>query len=218
MKTLSKAVAIASLVSASALTAQVANAEVSASASVANLYLWRGQNLGANGAPVMAGSLDYSAESGLYAGIWSSSGDTSFGTETDLYVGFAGEAGSLSYDIGYATYLYSGEDDVNDVAELIIGVGVDAYSATIYKSTDADANGDYLYLELGAEFGDYGLTVGNVSGSEGSTFTSDYTHVDLSYAYNDKLSFTYSQVVAEDVEDSMDMGGLFVVSYELPIE
>lgn len=217
MKTLSKAIAIASLVSASALTAQVANAEVSASADLANTYLWRGTELGP-GAPVVSGSLDLELESGVYAGIWGSSGDGTFGTETDLYVGYAGEAGSISYDIGYATYLYSGEDDINDVAELIIGVSVDAYSATIYKSTDTEANGDYLYIELGAEFGDYAVTLGNVSGSEGSTFDSDYTHVDVSYAYNDKLAFTYSQVVAEDIDDSMDMGGIFAVSYSLPIE
>ena len=135
-----------------------------------------------------------------------------------MYVGYAGEAGSISYDIGYATYLYTGEDDVNDVAELILGVSVDDYSATIYKSTDVDANGDYLYLQLGAAMGDYSFTLGNVSGSEGITFPSDYTHVDVSYAYNDKLSFTYSQVVAEDIDDAYDMGGTFVVSYSLPIE
>ena len=46
MKTLSKAVAIASLLSAGVMGAQVANAEVSASASIANTYLWRGQDLG----------------------------------------------------------------------------------------------------------------------------------------------------------------------------
>ena len=217
MKTLSQAIALASLVTASALTAQAANAEVSASADLASLYLWRGQDLG-NGAAVVAGSLDYSNESGVYAGVWTSSGDTTFGHETDLYVGYAGEAGSISYDIGYATYLYTGEDDVNDVAELILGVSVDDYSATIYKSTDVDANGDYLYLQLGAAMGDYSFTLGNVSGSEGITFPSDYTHVDVSYAYNDKLSFTYSQVVAEDIDDAYDMGGTFVVSYSLPIE
>lgn len=218
MKSLSKAVAMASLLSAGVMSAQVANAEVSASAGIANLYLWRGQNLSA-GSAVVSGSLDYANESGLYAGIWASSGDDSFGNETDLYVGFSGEAGSIGYDISYATYMYPGEDDINDVAEVILGVSMDAFSATLYKNTDVDANGDYIYLTLGAEMGDYAFTLGNVSGTEGKTFTNgDYTHVDVSYAYNDKLSFTYSQVVAEDTDDAYDMGGIFVVSYSLPIE
>lgn len=216
MKTLSKAVAIASLVSASALTAQVANAEVSASVSIANAYLWRGIDLGAGGdskgAAAFSGSLDYAAESGLYAGIWGSSGDTGAGNETDLYFGFAGEAGAVSYDIGYATYLYSGEDDIDDLAEVYVSVGVDAFSATAYIPTDSDA--DYTYLVFGAEMGDYGLTLGTNTGTDAS----DYTHVDVSYAYNDKVSFTYSQIVAEDTDDTYDMGGVFVVSYTLPIE
>ncbi len=209
MKTLSKAIAIASLVSASALTAQVANAEVSASAAVASTYLWRGQDLG--GAAV-SGSLDYSNESGLYAGIWGSSGDTAGGNETDLYFGFAGEAGSIGYDIGYATYLYAGEDDIDDLAEVYLSVSADMFSATAYIPTDSDA--DYTYLVFGAEMGDYALTLGTNTGTDAS----DYTHVDVSYAYNDALAFTYSQVVAEDTDDAYDMGGVFVVSYTLPIE
>lgn len=216
MKTLSKAVAIASLVSASALTAQVANAEVSASAGLASTYLWRGQDLG--GAAV-SGSLDYSNESGLYAGIWSSSGDSKGGHETDLYVGFAGEAGSLSYDIGYATYLYPGEDDIDEAAEVYLSIGVDAFSGTVYIPTDSDS--DYKYITLGAEMGDYSFALGQTIDNTDDDFPgldADYTHVDVSYAYNDKVSFTYSQVVAEDTEGYADMGGTFVVSYSLPIE
>jgi len=209
MKTLTKAVAIASLVSASALTAQVANAEVSASAGLASTYLWRGQDLGT---AAISGSLDYAADSGVYAGIWTSSGDTAGGTETDLYFGFAGEAGALSYDVGYATYLYAGEDDIDDLAEVYVSVGMDMFSASVYIPTDSDA--DYTYLTAGVELGDYSVSLGTNTGTDAD----DYTHVDVSYAYNDKVSFTYSQVVAEDTDDNYDMGGVFVVSYSLPIE
>jgi len=209
MKSLSKAVAMASLLSAGVMGAQVANAEVSASAGLASTYLWRGQDLGT---AAISGSLDYSAASGLYAGIWTSSGDTAGGTETDLYFGFSGEAGSIGYDVGYATYLYAGEDDIDDLAEVYVSVSADAFSASAYIPTDSDA--DYTYLTLGMEAGDYAFTLGTNTGTD----TADYTHVDVSYAYNDKLSFTYSQVVAEDTDDTYDMGGIFVVSYSLPIE
>ena len=216
MKTLSKAVAIASLISAGVMGAQVANAEVSASASIANTYLWRGQDLG--GAAI-SGSLDYSHASGLYAGVWGSSGDAELGTETDLYVGFAGEAGSIGYDIGYATYLYPGEDDIDDSAEVYLSVSMDAFSASVYLPSDSD--NDSKYFVLGAGMGDYSFTLGTTIDSvdsDDATVDADYTHFDVSYAYNDKLSFTYSQVVAEDTEDYTDMGGTFVVSYSLPIE
>lgn len=216
MKTLSKAIAIASLVSASALTAQVANAEVEASAAVASTYLWRGQDLG--GAAV-SGSLDYSHASGAYAGIWGSSGDAASGNETDLYFGFAGEAGSIGYDIGYATYLYPGEDDIDEAAEVYLSVSADAFSATAYIPTDSDS--DYRYIVLGAEMGDYGFALGttiDAVDSDDASIDADYAHVDVTYAYNDKLAFTYSQVVAEDTEGYADMGGTFVVSYSLPIE
>ncbi|GAA6135404.1 hypothetical protein NBRC116188_21940 [Oceaniserpentilla sp. 4NH20-0058] len=220
MKSLSKAVAMASLLSAGVMGAQVANAEVSASVGIASAYLWRGQDLSAssdgvesNGAvPAFSGSLDYSNESGLYAGIWTSSGDFGSGTETDLYVGFAGEAGSIGYDISYATYLYTGEDDIDDVAEVIVGVSTDAFGAKVYIPTDSDA--DYTYITLGAGMGDYSFTLGANTGTDAG----DYTHADVSYAYNEKLSFTYSQVLSEDTEDAIDSGGIFVVSYSLPIE
>jgi uncharacterized protein (TIGR02001 family) len=210
MKTLSKAIALASLVSATALTAQVANAEVSASANIASAYLWRGQDLG-EGNAAMSGSLDYANESGLYAGIWASSGDVT-GSETDLYVGFSGEAGDITYDVSYWTYLYEGEDDIDELAEVILGVSAGSYSASVYLPTDSDA--DYTYITLGADMGDYGFNLGNQSGTDAG----DYTHVDVTYAYSEKLAFTYSQVVAEDTDDTYDMGGTFVVSYSLPIE
>ena len=48
------------------------------------------------------------------------------------------------------------------------------------------------------------------------------THVDLSYAFNDNISFTASKVVDQDL-DKDDAGAFdedlkFVVAYSLPIE
>ena len=66
------------------------------------------------------------------------------------------------------------------------------------------------------------LTTANV-GSVGT----DYTHIDISYAYNDNLTFTVSQIIDQDEiqlignekkYENRDDDTLFVLSYSLPIE
>ena len=66
--------------SATAFVAPVAHAEVAASVGVANMYLWRGMDLG-NGDAAVSGDLKYKHKSGAYAGIWGSSGDATNGNE-----------------------------------------------------------------------------------------------------------------------------------------
>ena len=63
--------------------ANAAAPEVSASVGVANMYLWRGYDLG-DGDAAISGDLKATHDSGAYAGIWASSGDASWGTEYDL--------------------------------------------------------------------------------------------------------------------------------------
>src|SRR5690606_30558758 len=106
MKFSKKMLAGSVAVSAMALSAvaPVANAEVSASVGVANMYLWRGFNLGDDGSsgslgnPAVWGDINFSA-SGFTAGIWTSSGDTFAGTEYDLYAGYSGEVNDFSYGV-----------------------------------------------------------------------------------------------------------------------
>jgi len=214
MKKLSQAIVIASAMTTGLVATQAAHAEVSASAAVASSYLWRGQNLSA-GAAVVSGSLDYANESGLYAGVWTSSGDSSLGTETDLYVGFAGEAGAVGFDIGYVTYLYTetAADEIDDAAEFYLGLSYDIAGLTLYKSSDSDVDG--MYAVLGADIPDTSFSV-----ALGSNFDtgSDYAHLDVTYAYNDQISFTASKIIDEEIEDSMDKSTRYVVSYSLPIE
>ena len=223
MTKLSQAIALATAMTAGLAATATTQAEVSASADIANMYLWHGQNL-SSGAAVVSGSLDYSHDSGLYAGIWGTSGDSAVGTEYDLYVGFAGVAGDIGYDVSYASYVYPGNDndDVNDSAEVSLGLSYSDVSLSFLKNTDTDANGDYLFTTLGYEMGKFGFVLGNASGvteeDAGKYFPTDYTHVDVTYAYNDNISFTASQIVDQDVEDALDDSTLFVVSYSLPIE
>jgi len=233
MKKLTLAIATASAMTAGLMGATAAHAEVSASASVASQYLWRGQNLG-NGDPAVSGSLDYAHESGAYVGAWVSSGDAALGTEYDVYFGFSGEAGSLSYDIGYASYIYPSQseeaqqdaidagatgddipgvsDEFGDVGELYLGLGFAGVDFMTYYN---DKGGDYVYQTLGYGMGDFSGLVGVHSSLEDEDKT-HYTHIDLSYAYNDAVSFTVSKMVATDGDASSSPE--FVVSYTLPIE
>jgi uncharacterized protein (TIGR02001 family) len=228
MTKLSQAIALATVMTAGLVGTTTTQAEVSASAGVASSYLWRGQNL-SNGAAVVSGSLDYGHESGAYAGAWVSSGDAAMGTEYDLYVGFAGEAGDLSYDVGYVGYIYPSQneeavaDTTNDIDSTADELGnmSDLYLNLSFAGVDfttnfSDNGGDYVYNTLG-----YGM--GAVSGLIGVNTDLEedgkgaYTHIDLSYAYNDNLSFTVSKMVAQSAGTSAGSPE-FVVSYSLPIE
>jgi uncharacterized protein (TIGR02001 family) len=228
MTKLSQAIALATAMTAGLVGTTTTQAEVSASAGVASSYLWRGQNL-SNGAAVVSGSLDYGHESGAYAGAWVSSGDAALGTEYDLYVGFAGDAGDLSYDVGYVSYIYPSQneeavavagngidstaDELGDVSDLYLNL---SFAGVDFTTNFSDNGGDYVYNTLG-----YGM--GSVSGLIGvSTDLEDdgkgaYTHIDLSYAYNDNVSFTVSKMVAQSSGNS-GASPEFVVSYSLPIE
>lgn len=216
-KNVLKTTLIAAAVAGAGMTApMVANAEVSASLGASSFYLWRGQDL-SNGAGVIHGSLDYSHDSGLYAGVWGSS-EAGVGGEYDVYAGFAGEAGGLSYDISYWSYIYPYADQgLGDAGELILGLGYENFSLTYYTSVADDADGDKTvgddtYLNLGYGYGKFGFGVGTWFFDADD---SDYTHVDVSYSPIDNLTFTLSKVVeADDLADvTEDQDPLFHVSY-----
>jgi len=230
MKTISKAVAVASLISAGFVGQAQAEVEVSASAAVSNMYLWRGQNLGSvtdgNGntsaTPAISGDLSVSA-SGAYAGVWTSSGDALNGQEYDLYLGYGLEAGGVEIDLSYWTYIYPSTtlDDPTDLHEIIASVSAAGASLGVYYNLDQDEDEgtDYIYTTLGYGYDAFSITYGMTSYSD--TEDSDWAHVDLGYAYNDNISFTYSQIVSADLDE--DEGGLdrspnFVATYSLPIQ
>lgn len=228
MKTLTKAVAIASLVSASALTAQVANAEMSYSAGIATTYLWRGTDLG--GAAFSA-SADYSHDSGLYAGLWASSGDLALGNEYDVYVGFAKEFGDFSVDVQAVTYVYSSAIEESATADLTTGEvtreGVDGGAGSPGEVSDAivslgfkDASFSYYqslqdedvsYMVLGYSVAGVDLSYG-MSDSDGA----EYSHFDIGYGLTDELAITVSKPIDDNA--GVDEDTIVVMSYTLPIE
>ncbi len=193
-------------------------AEVSASAGVASTYLWRGYDLG-SGTPAVSGDLNYSA-AGFYTGIWGSSGDTGSGTEYDLYAGYGmafGQDGMFTVDLSIWNYNYptgsvdEGEDetDFGDLSEVVLSLGAGPIAFTYYDNV-AGGSG-YAYYTLAGTFGDFTLLGGMHDETDGTS----PTHLDLTYAYNDNLAFTFSQFVDDEPEGD-DLK--FVVSYSLPIE
>ena len=199
-----------------------AAAEVSASASLATSYLWRGFDLG-SGTPAASASLDYSDESGIYAGLWVSSGDAGAGTEYDVYAGYAGEAGDISYDLMLVSYVYptgafnETDGSIGDFMEVIVGLGYGPVSFTYYDNVAGDTGGyaaseDYTYMTLGYDFEQWSFLLGQHDEGSG-----DGTHFDISYAYNDNLSFTLS-FMSSDAAGAGEGEGTFVAAYSIPIE
>lgn len=210
----------------------VAHAEVSASVGASNMYYWRGYDLGLGDAAVW-GDLNVSSEAGLYAGLWTSSGDAAFGTEYDLYFGWGGEFGPVGVDISYWSYNYPTLQNADgdsiapfDFAEVVLGLSFNAFSFTYYVNVapGADFGGpgvdfgseDYTYFTLAADIGAFNIKYGQHDDVEGSIFDG-YSHLDLTYNYNDNLSFTMGNVI-DDVDGANADEIKFLVSFSIPID
>ncbi len=199
-----------------------AQAEVDASVGVASTYLWRGLDLG-SGTPAVFGDINYS-KSGVTAGIWGSSGDTEYGSEYDLYLGYGRSSGKFSYDLTLYNYVYpTGTDEVDQFesvdATLTLGYDKISFSAWVPVGKD-NHDGDYIYYTLGGSIGDFGLTLGMHSDAAGivdcpaGESECSPVHFNVDYSYNENLTFTVSQFIADEPEND-DMK--FVVSYSMPL-
>ena len=129
--------------------------------------------------PAVQGGVDFDLGNGFYVGNWNSTG--TFGTsslEVDLYGGYAGELGNgLSYDVGYARYVYPGAADWNG-GELVFKVGYAGITAKLTRGVDGSIkNGSRFALsydyslndkvslnatygmrnEVSGDYGDYAL-------------------------------------------------------------
>lgn len=210
---------IAAAVAGTAVLSTPATAEVSATANVANIYLWRGLDLGM-GSPQVAGSLDYAHESGLFAGVWGSSAGP--GTETDLYAGWGKTFGDFGVKVTYISYTYPMDTDANfdeiSLNATFKGFFVDYFAGTGETGSNAaPADNKNNYVDIGYTYDKYTIKYGM---TQNDAADSDYTHVDATYAYNDNLSFTLSGVIDSD-DFAVTVGEqdpLFVVSYSLPLD
>lgn len=125
-------------------------------------YLWRGVTQ-TNDSVAIQGGIDYSHDSGFYAGTWASNVD--FGDDTsyelDLYAGYGGNiTEDLSYDIGYLYYAYPDAEGSIDFGELHGAITWKwfelSYSQVINAGDDVAAepldNKDMSYLAATASF------------------------------------------------------------------
>jgi Bacterial protein of unknown function (Gcw_chp) len=224
--------------------AGAANAEVSGSMAIASSYHWRGFDLG-SGTPAISGELRAStggfyaaawASSGdttagteldLYAGYGGSVGDFSYDISYISYI--------------YPTGQFKNEEGLGDFAEIIGKVGFGPiglflnYNVAGTSKSDyyngvsryAFYEGEYMYYGISASMGKFSAVLAkhDEKAFDGTSFvsltkanpgvTGDATHLDVTYAYNDNLSFTVSAILSSKLGDSEPKPKL-VVAYSVP--
>ena len=212
-------IALASAMAMGAMTMPtVASADVSYNAAVGSMYLWRG--LDASKGPTISGGINYSHDSGAYAGAWASSGlngtgastSAADGYELDLFVGYSGKVSGFGYDISYWDIDYPQVTGANgkSINELSLGLTYADFSVSYTKNTKSGSK--YQYITAGYTFGKFGIKYGmSDNGSD------DYSHIDLSFAASDKVSFTASKLSDASGGTANPEEMLIAVTYSLPI-
>jgi uncharacterized protein (TIGR02001 family) len=169
-----------------------AMAEVSMNIGATSNYVWRGMTQTGNEAAIQGG-LDWSSDTGLYAGTWASNvgNGGNAGYELDLYGGYSGKVEDFGYDAGLIYYTYDEDADANFLELGLSGswkfltLGMNyTLDGEANDNTDPFVEGD-LYYYAGASFDlpeDYsaGLTIGSYNfENDGKPGVEDYTHYQL---------------------------------------
>lgn len=148
--------------------------------------------------PALQGSIDWSHESGFYAGVWGSNvdfnDDDEASVEADIYAGYSGELEGFTYDLGAIYYAYPGADSEldYDFVEAALSLGYDFDVAAV--STAVNYSPDYF------------------AGSGDATYLAAYVDVPLAFMpFDTKLSGNVGHQWIDDndafgVEDYMDWG------------
>ncbi len=220
MKMKKLVVACAALSAVAGFAVPAAHAEVAATVSASNMYYWRGYDLG--GGAALAADVNVSSD-GFIAGVWTSSGDGTLGTEWDLYGAYSGKAGDFTYGLGVTSYNYAAPKGagiepfkVGDYVELIPTIGYGPLKLTYYDAIVADhdplSSKDYAYATAELIFDSFSFKYGQHMMK--SKITS--SHIDATYKYNDKLSFTVGSIV-DDGGSDINKEVNVVVTLTLPI-
>ena len=226
--------------------AATTQAEISANIGISNNYLWRGLTQTTD-EPAISGGIDYTADSGFYAGTWVSNvqyaSDDPFSYEHDIYFGFAGETGSVSYDLGYLYYNYN-DDAEFDFSEVYGSIGISGFSATLSllhltepdEENHVDEDGGeanfgfgsayYLSLDYGFDLDEdwsMALHIGYHDGDFVEAFNFDdgetYNYTDYSVSFaKDAFTFTVSRTDLDESPTSLNNDDLkFVIAYSIEI-
>ncbi|WP_024851774.1 TorF family putative porin [Hydrogenovibrio kuenenii] len=199
LKSLVMAMAVAGSTVA-ALTPATSQADVSYSAGVSNMYLWRGINI-SNPAPTVSGSIDWSNDM-FYAGTWTSSeGKFDGSSEWDLYAGYTPKIGDFGFTLGYNAYLYpyANKDMFKYVktgtngsmlGDYVLGMAYKDLSLTVYLDARGKDSDNNKYITADYSIGKFGLHAGI---NKNDKSAAEYTEFNVSYAATDKLTFTLSK-------------------------
>lgn len=229
--------ALATLVSAPALVVPMtASAGLTGAIGIANMYLWRGQNV-SDGAAQVFGDLKYTHESGLFADLWTSTGEEPGGHETDIVLGYTGKTGEFGYGIAYWEIMYpesvvanTGDGaDFNsitdtDVQELQLTASYGPVAVNYYYGLDVPVSGDgnvdsasdeNNYLTIAGTMGQFTALYGMWDLE--SDAADEYSHLMLTYAATPELAlgvnFTFSDKEDADGNPLTEEGPLFYASY-----
>jgi uncharacterized protein (TIGR02001 family) len=129
--------------------ASSAYADIAGNIGMATDYRFRGISQ-TDRDPQVYGGFDFTAENGIYAGIWGS--NVAFGSslELDYYAGYRGKiSDDVGYDVGYVYYNYPSDnsDPDLDYGEIYGSVTVGGFKAGLNYSNDYFAETDtYWYL------------------------------------------------------------------------
>ncbi|MBR9812661.1 hypothetical protein GYB61_02245 [bacterium] len=145
-----KAIAAGSLIGLGTLASMPAAAEVEASVGVSTEYVFRGLEVDS---PQVWGALDWSADSGLYAGTWiSNAGGLE---EVDIYGGYALEAGAVGLDFGVLYYLFPSQESSAgsnlNATEVYAGLSAGNFSGYLWIAPggfEGVQDDEYAYLDL----------------------------------------------------------------------
>ncbi len=211
--------------------------EISPIVDISNMYLYRGEDLGNGDAQVSGGVRANVA--GFYTGVWATSASQG---EYDLYAGAAYDLGrDFSIDMSVWTYAYPHDPELDapgESTEIFLTLAWKMISVTAVDNIAGDAG--YMYFAVAGSYQQFSATLGlgnpdttrNLlsNNPEADNYAGnaevDYVHLDLTYAYNDRLRFTISQIVAQDdleigdtkYEDLHDDATLFALAYSLPLD
>ena len=168
MKIMAKALALASLLSASMFATTTAVAEVSYNVGYVSEYYYRG--IMQKNSSASAG-VDFE-QGGMYVGAWTA--DVGEGLEYDLYAGYGMDVGEVSLGIGFTGYYYTDDwDETYQEVNLSAGYGPVSIGYSIGE-WDGDGGQDYDFLEIGI---DLGAGFYGTYGSFGDQFDGDYVEI-----------------------------------------
>lgn len=182
-------------------------------------YLWRGISQ-TQDATAVDGGIDYSHDSGFYAGFWSSNvdfgDDISF--ELDLYGGYSAElTEDISLDLGYLYYGYPDADSDVDFGELYGSLSWQwltlGYAYVLHGGDDiaddslSDSDMDYLYADVSIPVTDsltFGLHYGYSSGDMVSSWYGESSYSDYSATLTKTTSLGDVSFMLSDTNLEMD--------------